>query len=134
MRPYINAGTLVVQPQEQLILRWRDTFLEIYQDQRSLEFFEDQHLYRIFIHQAVLAGCVIAGYQPSETVQLPPEVNYPLHMHTRYPLHLQPSSMNQMVSFRHEGFFAKPDWKQQLKVDLPLMDWLEERENLLSCS
>jgi len=130
MRPYINAGMLVVQPQDQLIQRWRDTFLEIYQDQRSLEFYEDQPLYRIFIHQAVLAGCVIAGYQPSETVQLPPEVNYPLHMHTRYPSHLQPSSMNQMVSFRYEGFPAKRD----LKVDLPLMDWLEERENLLSCS
>ena len=132
MRPYINAGMLVVQPQDQLLQRWRDTFLEIYQDRRSLEFYEDQPLYRIFIHQAVLAGCVIAGYQPSETVQLPPEVNYPLHMHTQYPSHQQPSTMNQLVSFRYEGYFSKPGWRQLLQVDPPLKDWLEERENLLS--
>ena len=132
MRPYINAGMLVVRPEDQLFQSWRDTFLEIYQDRRSLEFYEVQPLYRIFIHQAVLAGCVIAGYQPSETVQLPPEVNYPLHMHTQYPSRLQPSTLNQLVSFRYEGYFSKPGWRQLLQVDPPLKDWLEERENLLS--
>jgi len=132
MRPYINAGMLVVRPQDQMLQRWRDTFLDLYQDQRSLDFYEDQHLYRIFIHQAVLAGCAIAGYQPSETVQLPPEVNYPLHMHTQFPSQLQPSTMNQLVSFRYEGYFSKPGWRQLLQVDPPLKGWLEERENLLS--
>ena len=132
MRPYINAGMLVVRPEDQFLERWRDTLLDVYRTPPALKFYEDNYLYRVFIHQAVLAGCFITSYQSHETVQLPPNVNYPLHMHTHFPSHLQSASMNELVSFRYEEYFATPDWEQVLPVDPPLRDWLVEREDILS--
>lgn len=132
MRPYINAGMLVVLPGDKLLERWRDTFLDVYRTPPALEFYEDNYLYRIFIHQAVLAGCFIKVYEPGETVQLPPEVNYPLHMQTHYPSHLQPASMNDLVSFRYEEFFTRHNWEQILPAHPPLKDWLTGRLDILS--
>ena len=132
MRPYINAGMLVVRPEDELLQRWRDTFLEIFQDRQVLKFYEADQLYRIFIHQAVLAGCVIAGYRQEETLELPHEINYPLHMHAQYPPRRKPAALNQLVSFRYERFFSKPGWLDSIQVDPPLVDWLKQREKLLS--
>lgn len=132
MRPYINAGMLVVRPEDNLLQRWRDTFLEIYQDRQLQKFYEQDQLYQVFIHQAVLAGCVIAGYQQEQTKELPVEINYPLHMHTQYPPQLRPSTLNQLVSCRYESYFSKPGWQNFLQVDPPLKDWLEVRVDFLS--
>jgi hypothetical protein len=132
MRPYFNAGMLVVRPGDRLLRRWRDIFLEIYQDKHLLEFYDKNRLYKIFTHQAILAGCVLSSFRRQEMNELPYLVNYPLHMHTQYPPALQPSSLNQMVSFRYEGFFSKPGWQELIQVDPPLKDWLEEREKSLA--
>jgi hypothetical protein len=132
MRPYINAGMLVVRPEDKLLKRWRDTFLDIYQESQLLDFYQENHLYKIFIHQAVLAGCVMTGCQRSEIVELPHTVNYSLHMHAQYPPQLRASTLNQLVSCRYEGFFSKPDWQGLIQVEPPVLDWIEERESLLS--
>ncbi len=132
MRPYFNAGMLVIRPEERLLQRWSYTFLEVYQDSILLDFYEKDRLYRIFIHQAILAGCVLARFRQAETLELPPQVNYPLHMHAQYPTQLQPSTLNELVSFRYERFFTKPGWRDILQVDPPLNDWLDEREKQLA--
>jgi hypothetical protein len=132
MRPYINAGMLVVRPEDRLLQRWRDKFLGIYQDSQLLDYYQEKRLYEIFIHQAVLAGCAMSGYQHSEIVELPHTINYSLHMLTQYPPQMRPSTLNQLVSFRYERFFSKPDWQELIQVESPLLDWIEERESLLS--
>jgi hypothetical protein len=132
MRPYINAGMLVVRPENKLLQGWRDTFLGIYQDDDLIKRYEKQNLYRIFIHQAVLAGCVISGIQQKETTELPHFVNYPLHMHSEYPKQMQPANMNQLISFRYEQYFTKPNWKKILPAEPPLGEWLLEREKILT--
>lgn len=132
MRPYINAGMLVVRPENQLLQGWRDTFLGTYQDDYLLELYEQQRLYRIFIHQAVLAGCIISGIQQDETTELPHFVNYPLHMHSEYPKQLQPANMNQLISFRYEQYFTKPDWQIILPAEPHIGEWLSQREKILT--
>ena len=132
MRPYINAGMLVVRPEDKLLLRWRDTFLEIYQDKQLLDFYQENRLYTIFIHQAVLACCTMTCYQHSEIMELPHQVNYPLHMHTQYPPHLRPTTLNELITFRYEQYFTKPEWRDLILVDPPLKDWLEQRKKLLA--
>ena len=132
MRPYINAGMLVVRPEDNLLQRWRDTFMAIYQDRQMLDFYQMNQLYEIFIHQAVLAGCIMTGYQQQEIFELPHLVNYALHMHNQYPAYLQPSAMNQLVSLRYESFFSKSGWPNILQVEHPLKKWLEERIDYLS--
>jgi hypothetical protein len=132
MRPYINAGMLVVRPRDKLLRRWRDTFLETYQDSILQEIYTENQLYKIFIHQAILAACAMASYHQADTVELPYVVNYPLHMHSQYPAQLRPASLNMLVSFRYEGFFADPNWQELVQVEQPLKGWLEHREKLLA--
>ena len=38
IRPYINAGLLVVRPEHKLLQHWSDTFLNIYQDSRFFDY------------------------------------------------------------------------------------------------
>jgi hypothetical protein len=127
IRPYINAGMLVVRPEHQLLRFWRDKFLEIYPDRRFLAYYRQDYLYQIFIHQAVLAGCILSHLQQDEIVELPHQVNYPLHMHTQFPANLRPQSINELVSIRYEDFFSHPAWQDQIQVDGPLKEWLEDR-------
>jgi hypothetical protein len=132
IRPYINAGMLVVRPEHKMLQLWRDTFLDIYQESRFLDFYENKRLYKIFIHQAVLSASVIANINQAEIKQLPYLVNYPLHMHSQYPADRQPKSMNELISFRYERFFSKPDWRDIIQVEPPLKEWLDEREAVLA--
>jgi len=132
IRPYINAGMLVVRPEHKLLQLWRDTFLDIYQDSRFLDFYEENHLFKIFIHQAVLSAIVIASINQTEIKQLPYLVNYPLHLHTQYPADRRPKSINELISCRYERFFSKPNWRDMIPVEPPLKDWLAEREGILA--
>jgi hypothetical protein len=132
IRPYINAGMLVVRPEHKLLQLWRDTFLDIYQDSRFLDFYEENRLYKIFVHQAVLSAVVIASINQTEIKQLHYSVNYPLHMHSQYPADHRPKSINELVSCRYEQFFSKPNWRETIHVESPLKDWLAERENILA--
>lgn len=132
IRPYINAGMLVVRPGQKLLEKWAKTFLQVYQDKRFIELYEKQRLYKIFIHQAVLSATIIASIDQAQITLLPHYVNYPLHMHAQYPAHKRPSTIDQLVSFRYERFFAKTNWREIIQVEPPLKGWLDEREKILA--
>jgi hypothetical protein len=132
IRPYINAGMLVVRPKHKLLHHWRDNFLDIYQNSRFMDFYEQNHLFKIFIHQAVLSASVIASIDQTEIMELPDFVNYPLHMHSEYPIEHRPTSLNDLITLRYEQFFSKPNWQDIIQVEPPLRDWLAERESTLA--
>jgi hypothetical protein len=132
IRPYLNAGMLVVRPEHKLLRRWRDTLLAVYQERCFLDFYQENRLYKIFIHQAVLTGCAIANLDQKQILELPFLVNYPLHMHSQYPLPRRPKSINELTSFRYERFFANPDWQDIIQVEPPLKDWLADRMAILA--
>ena len=129
MFPYINAGMLVLRPENEILRQWRDTFLGLYRESRYQDFYQANRLYQIFIHQAVLAGCILANIQQGEILELSHLVNYPLHMHTQYPIDRRPQSLNELVSFRYEEFFTNPNWQEEIQVKEPLQSWLAERVN-----
>jgi hypothetical protein len=134
IRPYINAGMLVVRPEQKLLHQWCDTFLDIYQNSRFMDFYEQKRLFKIFIHQAVLSASVIASIDQTEIMELPDFVNYPLHMHSQYPIDHRPTTLNDLISFRYEQFFSKPNWQDIIQVEPPLKGWLAEREGILAHS
>jgi hypothetical protein len=134
MFPYINAGMLVVRPENKLLRLWRDTFLGIYFQPRYQDFYRSNRLYRIFIHQAVLAGCILSTCRQADILELPYLVNYPLHMHNQYPSSLRPEYINDLVTCRYESFFSDPDWQQAIQVAEPLKSWLEERQHLFTAA
>jgi hypothetical protein len=134
MYPYINAGMLVLRPENKLLRLWRDKFLEMYFQPRYQDFYRSNRLYRIFIHQAVLAGCILSTFKQADIVELPYLVNYPLHMHTQYPIDRRPRFINELVSFRYEDFFTDPNWQEVIQVKEPQKSWLKERQHLFTAA
>ena len=127
IRPYVNAGMLVINPENNLLQTWGKNFSELYQKEFYLPFYKKNALYKIFIHQAVLAGTILSRLPKYSLQELPYRVNYPLHMHKNYPADRKPALMNELVSARHDTFFNEEDWREIFPREEPLKSWLEDQ-------
>jgi hypothetical protein len=127
LRPYFNAGCHVSRPGKQLLRAWRDTYLEVYREPAFQELYQQDGRYRVFIHQAVLSGVILSALATDELQELPPEYNYPLHLHGEDVTGHRPSSLEELVTVRHEGFYADPDWARKMPAGEPLKRWIAER-------
>jgi len=127
LRPYFNAGCHVSRPGKQLLRIWRDTFLEVYREPALQELYQQDGRYRIFIHQAVLSGVILSTLATDELQKLPPEYNYPLHLHAEDVTDHRPSLLEELVTIRHEGFYDDPEWIEKMPAREPLKRWIAER-------
>jgi len=127
IRPYFNAGLLVTRPRKHLFKAWRDTFLKAYREPSFQEFRRKDERYAIFLHQAVLAGAVLATLTASQIRELPPEYNYPLHLYTQDSTECRPLRLEQLITFRYEQFFKDSEWMKKIPAKEPLRQWLAER-------
>lgn len=126
LRPYFNAGHLVVRPEKRLIRRWRDLFLSLY-NLPEFERFYSNGLYRIFMHQAVLSAVILNSYPHEELLELPATYNYPLHLYNEDSTGRKPDSIEELVTVRHEGFYKDPDWEKKIHAKEFLRRWIAER-------
>ncbi len=124
LRPYFNAGLLAVRPERSLLQKWRETFDALYEHPDFTPFYEQDFLYRIFIHQAVLAGVLLYHMPPSEMLLLPYLVNYPLHMHREYPANRRPARVNDLITTRYDLLADKLEQLTALPMDESLKSWL----------
>jgi len=127
IRPYFNAGLLVVRPEKRLLQIWRDNFLEIYKATDFQELYEKDKRYTVFMHQAVLAGTVLSTLQTNEIKELPTIYNYPLHLYWEDVTENRPSSLEEMITFRYEDFFENLEWRKKIPAKEQLKKWIAER-------
>ncbi|MCJ7625193.1 MAG: hypothetical protein MUO76_16980 [Anaerolineaceae bacterium] len=125
LRPYFNAGMSVVRPAHGLLQSWRDNFARLYRQPFFERFYNEDLLYKVFIHQAVLAGTILSTLKQEELQEFPHTVNYPLHMHSQHSLTRRVKRLNDVVICRHDTFFNDPDWRERIHIDEPLKSWLE---------
>jgi hypothetical protein len=128
VRAYLNAGLLVVRPERGLLRAWQSDFGRLYLLPEFEPFYTQNELYKIFMHQAVLAGSVLSHLRPKDFEQFPFEYNYPLHLHTRVAEKRRPASLSQLTTCRYEDFndvFGNPDVDGLIQIDEPLKDWLQ---------
>jgi hypothetical protein len=125
IRPYFNAGLLVVRPARLLLRRWRDTLVRMLSSGRFDEFYDRSMLYRVFIHQAALAGAILASVGTGEMMQLSPRYGYPLHMHDQHPVNRRIANLGAAVTCRYDEFFEDPDWHNRIEIDRSLLDWIK---------
>ncbi len=113
IRAYFNAGCLVVRPEARLLRRWQATILTLVgrNEFRALSGRE-----RLFFHQAVLAGTLLSTLRQDEIAELPPTVNYPLHLHERVPMGRRPGRLSEVETCRYESVFAHEDWASRVPV------------------
>lgn len=124
IRAYFNAGCLVARPEARLLGRWLAGLLSLAgkDEFRTLSGRE-----RLFFHQAVLAGALLARLGREEIADLPPTVNYPLHLHALVPADRRPASLREVESCRYESVFDREDWAVRVPMDAGQREWLEPR-------
>ncbi len=122
-RPYVNAGCLVVRPEEGLLSAWGKTFTRTYLHPDFSPFYEAVK-YKIFMHQAILSGVILNHYDQSKLLALPESYNYPLHLHADYPPTGKVANLNQLHTARYESVTELPDYLQKIAVDEVLQAWL----------
>jgi len=126
IRPYFNAGCQVTRPQNALFSDWCESFRNLYRHSDFRQFFADP-LYRIFMHQAVLAGVVLSRFSPAQLYELPESYNYPLHLHADYPPEFRPRKLNDLVTCRYETFDELRKTLTFFAADEPIKTWILSR-------
>jgi hypothetical protein len=127
IRPYFNAGFIIARPEKGLLRAWRDTYLRVYREPPLQELYRQDGRYRIFVHQAVLSGVILSTFSTDEIHELPPVYNYPLHLYGEDITDHRPSSLEELVTIRHEGFHEDPRWIEKMPAGEPLKRWIHER-------
>ena len=127
IRPYFNAGFHVTRPEGKLLSAWREAYLRVYREPVLQDFYRRDGRYRVFVHQAVFSGVILSTLARDEIQELPPAYNYPLHLHGEDVTDHRQSSLEELVTIRHEGFYADPDWAGKMPAGEPLKRWIAER-------
>jgi hypothetical protein len=123
LRPYINAGMLVVRPENGFMRAWMESFRSAYRSAEFLPLVEDQRS-AIFLHQAILSGILLNRFTQSDLQELPEAVNYPLHLHHEYPPEHRPKRLNDLITCRYESLKELQACMDQIGVEEPLFSWL----------
>jgi len=125
IRPYFNAGLLVTRPERRQA--WCDAFLRVYKKPSFQQFYQKDERYSVFVHQAVLIGVILSTLETSEIQELPPTYNYPLHLYAQDVTDHRPSCLEELLTFRHEGFYTDPEWINKLPAKKSFKRWVAER-------
>lgn len=78
IRPYFNAGHLVVRPESGVLRKWAACFPVLYEDKVFADWCRKDVRKRIFLHQVALVGAVLTTLKRDEVVEFSSAVNYPL--------------------------------------------------------
>ncbi len=127
LRPYFNAGILVVRPEKGLLKKWRDKFLDVYQTPELTELYDIDNRYVIFIHQALLSGVILSVFAQSEIQELPGSYNYPLHLFEEDATAQRPSSLDELVTVRHEGLQKMTELISKIPDGEQVRQWLTQK-------
>ncbi|TFF95812.1 hypothetical protein EU546_02630 [Candidatus Thorarchaeota archaeon] len=126
IRPYFNAGILVTRPALGLLSLWDDLFESVYMKPDFMRFYEVDHRYRIFIHQAILTGVILKMMKRDDMLELPSTYNYPVHLHYDDETPERPHLIDDLTTVRHEGFHKNPDWSSSLPAGNELKQWIKD--------
>lgn len=129
IRPYFNAGLLVIRPETGILRKWAESFPKLYEDRILVEMCKKDVFKRIFLHQAALVGAILTTVRQEHMTELPSTFNYPLFFHDRYESKKAFESVEGITSLRYDVYFRdpEPDWKERLTGPPDLVEWLQER-------
>ncbi len=122
LRAYFNACLLTVRPEDGLLQKWTSSFLRFSEDPVWNGFFNRDFNYRVFLHQAILTGTLLAVLTEEEFEIYSIHVNFPLHFYARHPR--KPEWIDDLVTCRLDLVDAGNSWKTWLPMREPLRSWL----------
>jgi len=126
IRPYLNAGSFVLLPERGIVSRWRQVFNTCIRSKEFLPFFQQNELYRIFLHQALFTIILLNMVETCEMQVFSSGVNYPLHLHNKIPETFRAKQIKDLVTVRYEEILSDPDWRKKYLILDPISGWIEE--------
>ena len=129
IRPYFNAGCLIVRPERGILRRWAENYPFLYADPVFIDMSRNDTYKRIFLHQAALTGTILMFLQRAEMQELPQAYNYPIFFEVMYGAKKEFGSIRNVVTLRYDVYFRKPDpeWHRKLEGPADVIDWLKKR-------
>ena len=127
LRAYFNTHAFAVKPNLGLFARWKDCFEELVRDADFQSRACQDTRHQVFLHQAILSALVATMSEPASIRILPPEYNYPLHLHSQIPVSRRAKKLNDLVCMVYEDAMPYPHELQDVQVDEPLETWLLAR-------
>lgn len=128
IRPYFNAGCMVVRPERGLLRKWGDCFSMLYPDSVLTAMCREDTRKRIFIHQVALVGAILTQLKRDEMLEFSNRINYPIFFEQQFESKHRFDDITGVVTFRHESYFTKPDpeWHKKLKGPADRIAWMME--------
>lgn len=132
LRPYFNAGCMVIRPGRGLLAKWAGCFARLSRDSLLTQMCKADVKKRIFIHQAALTGAILTHLERDEMIEFSPRVNYPIFFEEMFGARRAFDDITDVVTFRHESYFRKPapDWDTKLKGPADRIAWM--KKNLIT--
>lgn len=125
IRPYFNAGFFLLKTDRKILQFWRDVFYSFIERKEMQALFKESVLYKIFVHQAVLTGAVLASTTPEERILLPDAVNYPIHLHGFHPMSGSVKTSMSLISGRYDTYFNQDEEKRDFPFDEETASWID---------
>ena len=129
LRPYFNAGLMVVRPERGILRKWPGNFKKLYQDPVFAEMCQKDVYKKIFLHQAALVGAILNTLKKEEMFEFSPNYNYPLFFHEKFEATRKFGDISDAYTTRYDIYFRKPTpgWSERLKGPEEIIAWLKEK-------
>jgi len=126
IRPYINAGCLIVSPDRGLLRKWAEYWPILYRDPDLRRMCKADIRKRIFLHQVALTCAFLNHLRPDERLELSFRINYPIFFKEMFGGAREFDDLTDVTTFRHESYFRDPapDWEDRLKGPAGRIDWI----------
>jgi hypothetical protein len=102
IRPYFNAGLLVLRPERGVLRKWLDAFNLVSADPVLQGMCRQDQRKRIFLHQAALAGAVLTSLGREAMTELSEAYNYPLNLHAQVPADRRLTTLDGLTTLRYD--------------------------------
>lgn len=129
IRPYFQAGCLVVRPERGLVRKWREMFNVLSKDPAIREMCEKDVRQRTFTFQVGLTGAFLNSLSRDEMLEFSDRINYPIFFREMFGGKRDFHDITNAVTIRYEHFFSKPPagWDRQLQGPADKIAWIKER-------
>jgi hypothetical protein len=128
IRPYFNAGLLVVRPDTEILGKWAEYYEKLYSDTLLRKMCEMDVRKRIFLHQTALTGAILNHLSRDEIIEFSNRFNYPVFFREQFGAKKDFHDITNVITFRHESYFKNPDpdWEKKLTGPPEKIDWIKE--------
>ena len=127
IRPHFNAGMLIVRPEHGILRAWPLALEKLFEDSIIQRMCAEDRKTAIFLHQAAMAGVILAMVSQRQMKDLPESYNYALMFADRLTPARRPASLDDLVMFRHDLAFADSARRATVTDPSKIFKWVKER-------